>query len=143
VATEEAFQAALDHDPTDSVTRMVFADWLLERDDPRAYGYWALGALRRSPLLMKDDPAEGGRDIWWQWNRETIITPMKEGVNILPHEWIEAIIEIGQPGNRCACATRRIADDIAAAAWVEIHELIRRTIIEGAGIASSLASAAD
>lgn len=48
-ADEMAFQAALDADPGDHTTRLVFADWLEERGDPRAEGYRALGVWRRVP----------------------------------------------------------------------------------------------
>ncbi len=40
---EDDFQDALDADPSDYFTRLVFADWLEERGDPRAAGYRALG----------------------------------------------------------------------------------------------------
>ena len=43
VTTEDDFQRALDKNPDDWQTRLVFADWLEERDDPRAEGYRALG----------------------------------------------------------------------------------------------------
>ena len=49
MTTEDDFQAALDTNPGDWQTRLVFADWLQERDDPRAEGYRALGLLRRAP----------------------------------------------------------------------------------------------
>lgn len=54
MTTEDDFQRALDENPDDWQTRLVFADWLQERDDPRAEGYRALGALnkfaRRQPI---------------------------------------------------------------------------------------------
>lgn len=53
MTTEDDFQTALDADPTDWQTRLVFADWLQERDDPRADGYRALGALRLWPATSK------------------------------------------------------------------------------------------
>lgn len=43
MTTEEDFQAALDKNPSDWQTRLVFADWLQERGDPRAEGYRVLG----------------------------------------------------------------------------------------------------
>jgi uncharacterized protein (TIGR02996 family) len=36
MTTEDDFQAALDASPEDWQTRLVFADWLEERNDPRA-----------------------------------------------------------------------------------------------------------
>ena len=50
MTTEDDFQAALDADPENWQTRLVFADWLQERGDPRAEGYRALGVLRRRPF---------------------------------------------------------------------------------------------
>ena len=50
---EEAFQAALDANPEDHTTRLVFADWLQERDDTRAEGYRYLGMNRRCPFLRR------------------------------------------------------------------------------------------
>lgn len=46
MTTEDDFQRALDANIEDWQTRLVFADWLEERGDPRAEGYRALGALR-------------------------------------------------------------------------------------------------
>ena len=36
MTTEDDFQQALDANPDDHHTRLVFADWLQERGDPRA-----------------------------------------------------------------------------------------------------------
>jgi uncharacterized protein (TIGR02996 family) len=49
VTTEDDFQLVLDKNLDDWQTRLVFADWLQEREDPRAEGYRALGTLRRYP----------------------------------------------------------------------------------------------
>jgi uncharacterized protein (TIGR02996 family) len=49
MTTEDDFQNWLDEHPDDHHTRLVFADWLQERGDPRAEGYRALGRLRRWP----------------------------------------------------------------------------------------------
>jgi uncharacterized protein (TIGR02996 family) len=38
VTTEDDFQSALDKDPEDWQTRLVFADWLQEHNDLRAEG---------------------------------------------------------------------------------------------------------
>jgi uncharacterized protein (TIGR02996 family) len=46
MTTEDDFQRALDEHPKDWQTRLVFADWLQDRDDPRAAGYRAMGELR-------------------------------------------------------------------------------------------------
>src|SRR5262249_13386737 len=50
VTTEDDFQNALDAQPGDWQTRLVFADWLQDRSDPRAEGYRALGMNRIVPI---------------------------------------------------------------------------------------------
>jgi uncharacterized protein (TIGR02996 family) len=52
---EESFQAALDANPDDAHCRLVFADWLDERDDPRGPGYRALGETWRRPHETEDE----------------------------------------------------------------------------------------
>lgn len=51
MTTEDDFQKQLDEHPDDHHTRLVFADWLDERGDPRGPGYRALGSLRLAPHL--------------------------------------------------------------------------------------------
>jgi uncharacterized protein (TIGR02996 family) len=50
MTTEDDFQRALDEHPDDWHTRLVFADWLDERGDPRGPGYRALGQQRRRAM---------------------------------------------------------------------------------------------
>jgi uncharacterized protein (TIGR02996 family) len=50
MTTEDDFQRALDANPDDWQTRLVLADWLEERGDPRAEGYRALGMMRLKPF---------------------------------------------------------------------------------------------
>jgi uncharacterized protein (TIGR02996 family) len=65
VTSEEDFQRALDEHPDDFQTRLVFADWLQERGDPRAEGYRALGVLGRIPTWAFNQPT--GRVPWYLW----------------------------------------------------------------------------
>lgn len=62
MTTEDDFQRALDADPSDWQTRLVLADWLQERDDPRAAGYRALGELQITPHTFK--MKSRGRVLW-------------------------------------------------------------------------------
>jgi uncharacterized protein (TIGR02996 family) len=57
MTTEEDFQRALDAQPEDWQTRLVFADWLDERGDPRAEGYRALGVGRVRPMQFSATPS--------------------------------------------------------------------------------------
>jgi uncharacterized protein (TIGR02996 family) len=51
MATEQGFVQALADDPDDDTTRLVFADWLEERGDPRAA--WLRAAALRVPDLRR------------------------------------------------------------------------------------------
>ncbi len=55
MTTEEDFQRALDENPDDHLTRLVFADWLQERDDPRAEGYRAMGLRCIRVRIVEND----------------------------------------------------------------------------------------
>jgi uncharacterized protein (TIGR02996 family) len=82
VTTEEDFQAELDRNPDAHHTRLVFADWLQDRDDPRAAGYRELGRLRRCPAFQHNHLCV----IWW-WSAiagETI----ESYVNVIPRIWL-------------------------------------------------------
>ena len=74
---EEAFQRALDEHPEDWQTRLVFADWLEERGDPRAEGYRALARRRRYP--MRNGAA------WWWASRQALCH------NVIPDDWFDLL----------------------------------------------------
>jgi uncharacterized protein (TIGR02996 family) len=60
MTTEDDFQNALAAQPQDWQTRLVFADWLQEHNDPRAEGYRAMGMRRVTPRHFKSASA-------WVW----------------------------------------------------------------------------
>lgn len=50
MTTEDDFHAMLIAHPDDHVTRLILADFLDDRGDPRGLGYRALAVLRRVPV---------------------------------------------------------------------------------------------
>lgn len=120
MTTEEDFDTALDRNPEDWQTRLVYADWLQERGDPRAEGYRALGTLRRFPSGWE----------WWTWL----------GNQRLPHRTHESI---GRPWWKAAYnladytqvkngrwGRRKYADDCAALAWSRLTQKLRDAIMK-------------
>src|SRR5687768_10524354 len=117
MTTEEDFQQQLDLHPDDHHTRLVFADWLQERGDPRADGYRALGQLRVSPCHFGSSIFDAGartqlsasdlyRDKWW-WCASP---DEKFRPHFLPDGWF--------PAARVPLfKTRREAEDAAALAF--------------------------
>jgi uncharacterized protein (TIGR02996 family) len=119
VTTEDDFQSALDANPDDWQTRLVFADWLQERGDPRAEGYRALGRNRFYPYVHNPKPGQQDRfrgAAWW--------SPGAEKDGFLPNDWFLAISGFGnnttyRPLHRTSAdiASRRQMDDAAALAF--------------------------
>ena len=80
---EVAFHAALNADPADQVTRLAFADWLHDRDDPRAAGYAAMVALGLRPM-------QNGSFALWNW-RYFQNPPAHLRASVLPRDWYESL----------------------------------------------------
>lgn len=91
VTREDDFQAMLDAKPADWHTRMVFADWLQDRDDPRAAGYRAIAVGRRLPLQGRHLDA----DTWW-WHSSTA-SACEDFHNHIPPDWFALLLD--GPGN--------------------------------------------
>jgi uncharacterized protein (TIGR02996 family) len=118
VTTEDDFQRAIDARLDDFQTRLVFADWLDERGDPRADGYRALGLLRLCPFV--------DTTFFWWTSFDAQCCP-RSGLRgngcSLPDDWFE-LVEI-DPRNENfkpyglsgVTTTRREAEDAAALAF--------------------------
>lgn len=127
MTTEDDFQAALDAHPDDFQTRLVFADWLQERDDPRAEGYRALGKPGCYPncytlkgTSTRHKPAAAA---WWAYwtdpHPRFPALPHHEG-DWLPFDWFRLIPKLPEEVSvNCHLirATRRELDDVVALAF--------------------------
>lgn len=111
--TEEEFQAALDANPTDFVTKLVFADWLDEQGDERADGYRAMGLGRLAPMYY-----HYGK--FWYW-METV-TGRPYG-NVLPWWWHDKL-------KNAQSKSRRAMDDEAARAFLKILPRRRAELLQ-------------
>lgn len=144
MTTEEDFQKALDANPHDHQTRMVFADWLEERGDPRAEGYRALGMLRRYPSYWKGSHGYGRplENPNWSWG--TRANPHTQEGNlyfhnpeILHNDWMCAIPHqvtttgYGEHDEEFwrHHHNRREADDAAALAFGTLPEATKAEIL--------------
>ena len=117
---EAGFNLALDAHPEDMITRAVYADWLEERDDPRAPGYRELILLRKFPrpyTAQVDDP-RFMYPIVWYWGHGLGNNP-----GLLPRGWFDLLpaLRIGSLDLWRVFESRREAEDAAAStfpAWV-------------------------
>jgi uncharacterized protein (TIGR02996 family) len=118
VTTEDDFQRAIDARVDDWNTRLVFADWLDERADPRAEGYRALGQLRLCPFV------DAG-SFWWTTLEVSCCgrSGLRGNGCSLPKDWFklmkispsdENFKPLGNPGKT---GTRRYIEDAAAVAF--------------------------
>jgi uncharacterized protein (TIGR02996 family) len=131
MTTEDDFQAALDANPADWQTRLVFADWLDERSDVRAEGYRALGQLRKCPSrrVGEKDPRLGEKE-WFIGSEDALnFGPRRDERYVraqFPPDWW-SLVECGEPWGHGAgpdawlfFATRRETEDAAALAFAEL-----------------------
>ncbi len=128
--TEDDFHRMLDANPEDHHTRLVFADWLQERNDPRAEGYRALGTLQKQPADLRQD---GYDDQWSYHNGEgTSRGGLVTQRHALPQTWISQIVggewgksqpfwaHVGRYSGGPDPKTRREAEDHAALAFGQL-----------------------
>lgn len=113
----------LDANPNDHATRLIFADWLQERADPRAAGYRALGINGFRPVIPTWD------QFWSLPGWQTADQPLfRMGVEVLdfgtlPNDWFVAIPKLKGQGAGAQWRTRpsrREAEDAAALAFVQL-----------------------
>ena len=141
MTTEDDFHTALDANPEDWQTRLVFADWLQERNDPRADGYRALGTNRLHPL--KDLRAHVDNNWYFQSGKSGVLTDhpkIASAVNLLPQDWIDAVRYGGF--NRSDndlwvgySTSRREVEDAVARAFAALPPERRAKLLAGTGLA--------
>lgn len=140
MTTEDDFQAALDREPGDWQTRLVFADWLEDRDDPRAEGYRALGALRKNPYHYADRLPN--RPTWGFWNAGAYgagVAMKDVGRQHLPQSWFEQLPDANSTQDYMQSwwphvsdrLTRRAAEDAAALAFAKLPPNRRAELLAG------------
>jgi uncharacterized protein (TIGR02996 family) len=115
MTTEDDFQRALDANPGDWQTRLVFADWLQERNDPRAEGYRALGRLQVWPYdyTTRQLPGFKSRRKGWQWWADTNDPAGAVARHIVP-KGVSELLETHFH------RTRRAAEDAVARAFAKL-----------------------
>lgn len=159
MTSEDDFQAQLDANPDDWQTRLVFADWLDERGDPRAGGYRALGFHRWRPYRVADEASvRGGYRLLdeyphmagWGVRAEETSTYHERPVYapaILPRDWFDAILcprfqsAVERDPNEFTQFwrydfTRRLAEDAAAVAFAGLPPGRRADLLAGAEVAA-------
>lgn len=129
---EAAFQALLDEHPDDHTTRLVFADWLEERGDPRAAGY---RALARCGFVLSDRyPGPPVRYIPLHTSRVFRIDHCGTGSDYtLPADWFDALpgATANDPNGIVPFKDRRAAEDAAALAFVTLPPARRDQLLAG------------
>lgn len=136
MTTESDLQAMLDLNPDDWQTRGVLADWLRDRDDPRADGYAALALLRRYPVLWQGAP--GARR--WGWlhsGTARMYRPNRWPHAVLPDDWYAILPRFPIGGRFSDVAeqwpTRQAAEDEVALAFPPLPA-DRRAELLGQGV---------
>jgi uncharacterized protein (TIGR02996 family) len=119
---EAAFQRALDDDPTNSATRLVFADWLEEQGDSRAAGYRWMGENGKRPYDWPKAPGPVRHETYdWYRTEGGAIWDVPLYCEI--PEWLWKCF--GPSPDWIGFATRRAAEDALSAAF---HQALPRHI---------------
>jgi len=137
--TEEDFHKMLDANPDDHQTRLIFADWLQERGDPRADGYRAMGSLRVRPYRSIHSNDESTPWLWGSSRNPMPVSNHEPYPRIaLPSRWLRTIEGSHQYyGNNPRPAnedywryhrTRREAEDAAAVAFSKLSPKLQASI---------------
>ncbi len=129
MTSENDFHAILDADPSDHHTRLVFADWLQDRDDSRAEGYRAMGRMWWVKPDDRSDEQSGGGWIWWQYR------------SFIGTDWFDLIrdgspVQFGGDGEfGVLFLTPRRAWDAAALAFARLPLARRAALLSSACVA--------
>ena len=113
MTAEHEFDRLLNANPDDWQTRLVFADWLQERDDPRAAAVRALGTLRLHPR-------SGGCWLSDGYSSEQLPSDARPE-EMLPHDWWVEVCRLYRGINLWPIfGTRRTAEDAAILTWAAL-----------------------
>jgi uncharacterized protein (TIGR02996 family) len=122
VTTEYDFWKLLEENPDDYQTRLIFADWLQDRNDDRAEGMRALGLLRLRPL-----PSLAGTFGWCCL--EMYKDLRSQAVCDLPTDWYALLP--GTPHRACTpFPNRPVAEGLAALAFTRLPPERRTALLE-------------
>ena len=132
MTTEDDFQAMLDACPDDHVTRLILADWLQERGDPRAEGYRALGVRRLFPCLQEwPEDVKVPVSFCFASPRGCLVKNSRTDdirKHILPQDWFNQIDGHGLYWT-ADYASRREAEDAAALAFATLPAARRAELL--------------
>jgi uncharacterized protein (TIGR02996 family) len=142
VTSEDDFQLARDANPEDWQTRLVFADWLQERGDPRAAGYRALARWQVKPIRIQMAKEDGELEGEWQFiygTDENRSDQARErwGQCMLPPVWFTKLTQRSRHNGLPwwhYYDTRREAEDTAARAFARLSKSHRAALLEPAPV---------
>lgn len=129
MTTEDEFHALLTTHPDDHSTRLILADWLDDRGDPRGPGYRALAMHRRVPV-RSGTPVKFTYPGYCTFEAADLVLGdealVDAGFAALPDDWLALTKKsLGRTDplkdTMWACAeTPRAAEDAAARAFAEL-----------------------
>ena len=134
MTSEEDFQRMLDKAPDDYATRLVFADWLQDRGDPRAEAYRALGVNR---MFFCNRFSESKK---WIPHKPASVFRMIQGCiagpRQVPLDWF-VLIEGSVPHTGWVTfPNRRAAEEAVVRAFLCLSEIRREELLSGKAVAA-------
>lgn len=133
--SEDDFQRMLDAKPDDWQTRLVFADWLQDRDDPRAEGYRAIGVNR----MYFCNRFAHGRKKWIPSQPASIFRRIHgclAGPRQVPLDWFHLVEGSVASTGWVTFPNRRAAEEAAVRAFLRLPERRRTELLSGKAVAA-------
>lgn len=137
MTTEDDFQRQLDEHPEDHQTRLVFADWLDERGDPRGPGYRALGVCGLcvhceswfNDKMYDERPPEDTTNLPYKWFVKLKGGQFRNPLRNDPVTGHERRTTPPRYATWCQFESRAHAENAAALAWSKLPESVRVEIL--------------
>lgn len=129
MTSESDFQAKLDAEPGNHTVRLIFADWLQDRSDPRADGFRALGKNRLLPHFSQSS------GLWVFWNAGAYPNEVHLGWDdnyYLPGDWFAAAFNKNLRFIRMAY--RDFMEDAAAIAFATLPPERQAELLSGKAV---------
>lgn len=136
---EDGFHSRLDEVPDDQTCRRALADWLRDRDDPRADGYALLADLGFCPLypgLHSSTRGRRGRIDWYCGTDLNSRHVKAHAPAMLPHAWFRRVRtrDSGKHHDHrwwIFAGRRRELEDAVAVAWAGLPPKEKEKILSG------------
>lgn len=131
MSAEDGFLTAIDENRNDTVALLAYADWLRDRDDPRADGYQAIAGYRLAPHPTGPFDLQRAFATGYLWS---FVATGRPRTYHLTELWFNALDLAGDKHTGWVWAPSHLAGlDAAARAYARLPDAVRARGLRDAG----------